>query len=118
MALSMPIVASAQGGLFQRGEDPEGVRSSRESLLTNQAFGNSIGNGSLTNQNFNNSIGGGNNLTNQNFDNPIGGGSSLTNQTFGAPIGNGLFIMLMAGMGYATLTKKKKNNKNRKDNKQ
>ena len=42
----------------------------------------------------------------------------ITGQTFGddAPMGSGLFIMLAAGAGYATLkTKKKQNKQNRKE---
>lgn len=93
--LALPISTLAQGGLFQRGEEPEGVRSSEEALLTNQGFGNHIN---------------GNNLTNNAFGNQVGG-SNLTNQTFGAPIGSGLLVMLIAGAGYAAMKTNKKNNK-------
>ena len=48
-------------------------------------------------------------MTNQTFGNP--NGSDLTNQTFGTPIGSGLFVMLMAGAGYAALKTNKKTNK-------
>ena len=120
LALALPISLLAQGGMFQRGIEPEGVRSSYATALTNQGFGNPINGSILTNQNFSNPNGGGSSLTNQIFSNPIGGGSSLTNQTFGVPISNGLFIMLIGGIGYATLKlkKNKKNNNNRKENKQ
>ena len=43
-------------------------------------------------------------------------GAELTGQTFGAPLGSGLFVMLAAGAGYATLKSKKKQ-QNRKENK-
>ncbi len=48
-------------------------------------------------------------MTNQAFGTP--NGSDLTNQTFGTPIGSGLFVMLMAGAGYAALKTNKKTNK-------
>ena len=44
-------------------------------------------------------------------------GAELTGQTFGAPLGSGLFVMLAAGAGYATLKSKKKQHQNRKENK-
>jgi len=95
LALSLPFSVLAQGGVFQRGGEPEGLRSSDAAALTNQGFGNSIS---------------GSNLTNNAFGNQVGG-SDLTNQTFGAPIGSGLFVMLMAGVGYAALKTNKKTNK-------
>ena len=95
MALSMSIVASAQGGLFQRGEEPEGVLSSGGALLTNQAFGNSEN---------------GNVVTNQTFGNPTDG-VNVTNQTFGAPLGSGFFTLLLASVGYAAINKQKKKQK-------
>ncbi len=95
LALFLPFSVWAQGGLFQRGEEPVGLRSSDAATLTNQGFGNPIG---------------GSNLTNNAFGNYIEG-SNLTNQTFGAPIGSGLFVMLMAGVGYAALKTNKKTNK-------
>ena len=100
MALSMSIVASAQGGLFQKGEEPEGVLSSGGALLTNQAFGNSEN---------------GNVVTNQTFGNPTEG-VNVTNQTFGAPLGGGLFTLLLASAGYAAMKSNKRNNKNKKEN--
>ncbi len=43
-------------------------------------------------------------------------GAEITGQTFGAPLGSGLFVMLAAGAGYATMKSKKKQNKqNRKE---
>ena len=40
----------------------------------------------------------------------------ITGQTFGVPLGSGLFVMLAAGAGYATMKSKKKQNKqNRKE---
>ncbi len=40
----------------------------------------------------------------------------ITGQTFGAPLGSGLFVMLAAGAGYATMkSKKKQNRQNRKE---
>ena len=99
ISLSMPIVASAQGGLFQRGEVPEGVRSSGGALLTNQAFGNPMN---------------GNDVTNQTFGNPTEG-VNVTNQTFVAPLRGGLFTLLLASAGYAA-TKSNKRNKSKKEN--
>lgn len=95
LALSLPFSVLAQGGLFQRGENPEGLRSSDAATLTNQGFGNPISGSSLTNNAFGNYV----------------EGSNLTNQTFGVPIGSGLFVMLMAGAGYAALKTNKKTNK-------
>ena len=95
VALSMPIVAIAQGGLFQRGEEPAGPRNSVATSLTNQAFGNPL-DGSF--------------VTNQTFGNPTEG-VNVTNQTFGAPLGSGLFTLLLASAGYAAINKQKKHQK-------
>ena len=85
-ALSLPFSVLAQGGLFQRGD---GNTDQNTGLMRN---------GEATIM-----------MTNQAFGNP--NGSDLTNQTFGAPIGSGLFVMLMAGAGYAALKTNKKTNK-------
>ena len=42
---------------------------------------------------------------------------NLTGQTFGAPLGSGLFVLLIAGAGYATLKAKKKQQQSRRENK-
>lgn len=86
VALSMPMVATAQGGLFQRGEESGQnagfLRDGGESIsLTNQTFGN---------------------LTD---------GVNVTNQTFGVPLGSGLFTLLLASIGYAAINKQKKQQK-------
>ena len=93
MALSVPMAATAQGGLFQRGEEP--TRSNAAAALTNQSFGNPMS---------------GSDVTNQTFGNPTEG-VNVTNQTFGAPLGSGLFILLLAGAGYAATNKPKKQQK-------
>ena len=98
MTLSIPIVATAQGGLFQRGDEPAGPRSSGAAALTNQGFGNPL-DGSI--------------VTNQAFGNPTDG-VNVTNQTFGAPLGSGLFTLLLASVGYAAINKQK-NNKSKKE---
>ena len=95
MALSIPIVATAQGGLFQRGDEPAGSRNSGAASLTNQGFGNPLD---------------GNIVTNQTFGNPTDG-VNVTNQTFGAPLGSGLFTLLLASIGYAAINKQKKQEK-------
>ena len=95
MALSIPMAATAQGGLFQRGEEP--LRNDGAATLTNQGFGNSMS---------------GSDVTNQTFGNPTEG-VNVTNQTFGAPLGGGLFTLLLASVGYAA-TKSNKRNKNKK----
>ena len=89
LTLTLPINTWAQGGIFQRGAS-DGNAEKSMGLLRN---------GETTNT-----------LTNQGFGNPVDG-SDLTNQTFGSPIGNGLLVFLMAGAGYTTLKKNKKNNK-------
>lgn len=91
IVLSMPIIVSAQGGLFQRGEESSQnagfLRNGGEAIsLTNQAFGNPTD------------------------------GVNVTNQTFGVPLGNGLFTLLLAGAGYAAMKSNKRNNKNKKEN--
>ena len=86
LALSLPLSVLAQGGLFQRGD---GNTDQNSGLLRD---------GEATIM-----------MTNQAFGTP--NGSDLTNQTFGTPIGSGLFVMLMAGAGYAALKTNKKTNK-------
>ena len=97
MALSIPMAATAQGGLFQRGEEPAGPRNSGAAALTNQGFGNPLD---------------GNIVTNQTFGNPTDG-VNVTNQTFGGdtPLGSGLFTLLLASVGYAAINKQKKQQK-------
>lgn len=85
VVLSVPIVASAQGGLFQRGEE------SGQNVGFLRNGGEAIS------------------LTNQTFGNPTDG-VNVTNQTFGAPLGSGLFTLLLASVGYATINKSKKEN--------
>ena len=55
----------------------------------------------------------GGNFTSQGFGATNG---NITGQTFGAPLGGGLFVLLAAGAGYATMKSKKtqKQNQNRK----
>lgn len=89
VALSMPIMVSAQGGLFQRGEES----TQNEGLLRN-------GGGAI-------------NVTNQTFGNSTEG-VNVTNQTFGAPLGSGVFTLLIAGASYAALKSNKRNNKSKK----
>ncbi len=55
----------------------------------------------------------GSNLNGQGFGATEG---NITGQTFGAPLGSGLFVLLVAGAGYATLRAKKKQQQNRKEN--
>lgn len=97
MALSIPMAATAQGGLFQRGDEPAGPRNSFATSLTNQGFGNPL-DGSI--------------VTNQTFGNPTDG-VNVTNQTFGGdtPLGSGLFTLLLASVGYAAINKQKKQQK-------
>jgi len=97
MALSIPMAATAQGGLFQRGDEPAGPRNSGAAALTNQGFGNPLD---------------GNIVTNQTFGNPTDG-VNVTNQTFGGdtPLGSGLFTLLLASVGYAAINKQKKQQK-------
>ena len=91
VALSIPFMASAQGGLFQRGE--ESIQN--EGLLRN-------GGGAIS-------------VTNQTFGHPTEG-VDVTNQTFGAPLGSGLFTLLLASAGYAATKSNKRNNKSKKEN--
>ena len=102
MALSIPMAATAQGGLFQRGEEPAGPRNSGAAALTNQGFGNPL-DGSI--------------VSNQTFGNPTDG-VNVTNQTFGGdtPLGSGLFTLLLAGAGYAATKSNRRNNKSKKEN--
>lgn len=93
MALSIPMAAIAQGGLFQRGEEP--TRSGEATALTNQGFGNPMNESDVTNQTFGHPI----------------EGVNVTNQTFGTPLGDGLFILLLAGAGYVATSKQKKQQK-------
>ena len=86
MVLSMPIIVSAQGGLFQRGEES----SQNAGFLRNG--GEAIS------------------LTNQTFGNPTDG-VNVTNQTFGAPLGSGLLALLLASVGYAAINRQKKQQK-------
>ena len=86
VVLSVPIVASAQGGLFRRGEES----GQNAGFLRNG--GEAIS------------------LTNQTFGNPTDG-VNVTNQTFGAPLGSGLFTLLLASVGYAAINKQKKQQK-------
>ena len=95
MALSIPMAATAQGGLFQRGDAPAGPRNSVATSLTNQGFGNPLDES---------------NVTNQTFGNPTDG-VNVTNQTFGTPLGSGLFTLLLASIGYAAINKQKKQQK-------
>lgn len=92
VALFVPMVATAQGGLFQRGPTRE---SDQVVTLTNQHFGHYVD---------------GDNVTNQPFGHYVEG-DNITNQTFGVPLGSGLLILLTASVGYAIT--KIKNNKSK-----
>ena len=87
------------GGLFGRGEMANSSRSDGAigGSLMGQGFGAT--NGNLTGQGFG--------VTNGN----------ITGQTFGTPLGGGLFVLLAAGAGYATLKSKQsqRKNQNRKE---
>ena len=88
MALSIPMAATAQGGLFQRGP----IRESEQSVtLTNQHFGHYVNGDDVTNQPFGHFV----------------DGDDITNQTFGTPLGSGLLIMFVASVCYAKAKKKK-----------
>ena len=90
LAITLPVSLLAQDGLFRRGVNGgQNAEVNKPMLLRDGEMGA--------------------NLSNQGFGNP--NGSDLTNQTFGAPIGSGLFVMLMAGVGYAALKTNKKTNK-------
>jgi len=87
VTLSIPFGAFAQGGLFQRGNSEKEsqnavfLRNGEEGItVTNQPFGHYTE------------------------------GVDVTNQTFGVPLGNGLFTLLLASVGYATINKSKKEN--------
>lgn len=56
------------------------------------------------------------NLNNQTFGSDANGGYQLSNQTFGqeSPLGGGLAIFLVAGVGYAAMKSRKKNQKSNK----
>ena len=84
-------MASAQGGLFQRGEESN----QNVGLLRN-------GEGAI-------------NVTNQSFGNPTDG-VNVTNQTFGAPLGSGIFTLLVASAGYVAMKSYKRNKKSKKEN--
>ena len=100
--LAVPMVATAQGGLFLRGEEPAEPRNSGAAALTNQGFGNPFD---------------GSNVANQTFGNPTEAeGVNVTNQTFGAPLGSGLFTLFLASAGYAAMKSNKRNNKSKKEN--
>ena len=91
VALSIPTMASAQGGLFQRGEE------------------------SSENAGFLRNGGGAINVTNQTFGHPTEG-VDVTNQTFGAPLGSGIFTLLVASAGYAAMKSNNRNKKSKKEN--
>lgn len=61
---------------------------------------------------------GGYNLSNQQFGSDSHSGYQLSNQTFGqeneGPLGSGLAILMVAGMGYAAMKSRKKNQKSNK----
>jgi hypothetical protein len=91
LALAIPFMASAQGGVFQRGEESSKnaglLRDGGEGIfVTNQTFGHYTE------------------------------GVDVTNQTFGAPLGSGIITLLVASAGYAAMKSNKRNKKNRKEN--
>lgn len=94
LALLLPISVLAQRGLFQRCISDEVYYGQGEANYKSLFLRSSEPTTTLTNHTFGNP-----------------NGSDLTNQTFGAPIGSGLFVMLMAGAGYAALKTNKKTNK-------
>ena len=110
MTLSIPMAATAQGGLFQRGPVRE---SNQTATLTNQNFGHYVGCDDVTNQPFGHFVDG-DDIANQAFGHFVDG-DAITNQTFGTPIGNGVILLLAIGVGYATI--KTKNSKSIKQNK-
>ena len=88
--LPMPAQPDGSHGLFGRGGNRDDIGVS--SGVMNQGFGATNGN-----------------VTNQGFGATHGG---VTNETFGTPLGSGLFVLLAAGAGYASLkTKKRKSNR-------
>lgn len=105
--LLLPSVASAQGGVFGRGDKDIGARRKSGMLRDSEATL------TLSNQHFGNPIGG-DDVTNQNFGGIFVRPDDITNQTFGTPLGSGVLIMLAAGAGYATIKTRKRNKKNNK----
>ena len=104
LALFLPMTAHQYepNGMFGRGGNRDGTGISGG--VMNQGFGATQS--GLLNQGFGATDG---NVTNQTFGGTQGG---VTNQTFGTPLGSGLFVLLAAGAGYATLkTKKRKSNR-------
>ncbi len=104
LVFPLNMVAQQDGshGLFGRGSNRDG--SGAAGSVMNQGFGATQS--GLMNQGFGATDG---NVTNQGFGGIDGG---ITNQTFGTPLGSGLFVLLVAGAGYATLkTKKRKLNR-------
>ena len=97
VVLLFPIGMIAQNGMFQRGvsDDANCGNGSINGLMNRSE--STVG-GCFTGQGFG--------ATNGN----------ITGQTFGAPLGGGLFVLLAAGAGYATMKSKKtqKQNQNRK----
>lgn len=123
VALAISYDAMAQGGLLGRGHECDEEESSFQELLhrngtssifSNQGFGGA--NGGVGNQGFgganggvgNQGFGGGNgDIGNQGFGANQGG---ITNQGFGegAPLGSGLIVLMIAGVGYATIRRERK----------
>ena len=106
-SMSLPLDASAQSGMFQQcayesdqGLLGRGPRSSADGNFSHQTFGSNHA-GIFTHQTFGS--------------NPEG---NFTHQTFGnAPLGGGWFILISAGVGYATLKRKKQIKNSVKQNK-
>lgn len=109
-AMALPVGAAAQGGLLQRGVSDEGYYGYGGQGMVQNRSGDATG--LFTNQHFGNALGA-DNVTNQNFGGIFVRPDDITNQTFGTPAGNGLFILLAAGAGYATLKNKKRNKTNK-----
>lgn len=106
--LLLPIGAFAQDGLFDRGLSDEAYYGFGGSgLLRDNGLAYS-----LSNQSFG-SLLGGENVTNQGF-----GGlyvrPGITNQSFNTPLGSGMFVLLAASAGYATVKSRKRNKKQNK----
>ena len=94
--LLLPFHVSAQGGgVFGMGKSSEATENA--GLMDRGATG-------------------GYNLQNQQFGSDANGGYGLFNQTFGqeSPVGSGLAIFMVAGMGYAAMKSRKKNQKSNK----
>ena len=106
LAMSMAIGASAQNGLFQRGDSDFGLephsvfmRDGETALsLSNQHFGSLLG---------------GENVTNQGFG-VLHVSPGITNQSFNTPLGSGMLVLLAASAGYATVKSRKRNKKQNK----